>query len=241
MKIVAIGGADKGTVNNVPVMEPMDNIPIHKKIIELSGKANPRMLFVGTAMRDDPIFIDFWMEHFEKEFGAKVSKLELVKKSPTDAEMRKILDNTDIVFVGGGNAIYLLKRWREVGFDKLLREYGERGVVLSGISAGGMCWFDYGNRYYLDDETNEPVWDNSEFLHCLGFIKGFFTGHYDSTPDAPKKGFDALLVRRGVMGYGVDSNAAVVFEDGKISFMASQPGKGVRRLNSIVANIRERD
>ncbi len=240
MKIVAIGGADKGTISNVPVMEPMDNIPIHKKIIELSGKANPRMLFVGTAMRDDPIFIDFWMEHFSREFGANVSKLELVKNPPTVAQMRKILDNTDIVFVGGGNAIYLLQRWREVGFDKLLREYGERGVVLSGISAGGMCWFDYGNRYYLDDETNEPVWDNSEFLYGLGFIKGFFTGHYDSTPDTPKKGFNALLVKHGVMGYGVDSNAAVIFEDGKVSTISSQPNKCVHYLNAPNVNTRER-
>ncbi len=245
MKIVAIGGGENGRRKVLPdgtvKQYPLDNIPINKKIIELSGKVNPNILFLGTAGNDDPKYTVHLMEHF-KSLGANVSELRLMKNPPSESEIRKILDNTDIIYVGGGDTLIMMNCWRRVGFDKLLREYGERGVVLSGLSAGAICWFDhYDNEEYIQNDAGQTQWEKLDFLPGLGFIKGFCVPHYDNKPDSEKKYFDRLLVRRGVMGYAIDNNAAIVFDDGKVSIIASQPGKGVYYLNTHNINARERE
>ncbi len=244
MKIVAIGGGENGRKKILPdgsiKQYPLDNIPINKKILELSGKANPNVLFLGTAGNDDPKYTDFLMEHF-KSLGANVSELRLVQNPPSEPELRKILDNTDIVYVGGGDTLLMLNCWRKVGFDKLLREYGERDVVLSGLSAGAICWFDYyDNDDYIKNQNGETEWEQLDFLPGLGLIKGFCVPHYENKSDSEKKHFDTLLARRGVIGYAIDNNAAIIFDNGKISTISSQPGKGVHYLNTPNVNTRER-
>ena len=48
----------------------------------------------------------------------------------------------DVIFVGGGNTANMLAIWRVHGVDAVLREAWERGIVLCGVSAGSICWFD---------------------------------------------------------------------------------------------------
>ncbi|MDR1207597.1 MAG: Type 1 glutamine amidotransferase-like domain-containing protein [Rickettsiales bacterium] len=239
MKIVAIGGGQNGRKKTMPdgtvKQYPFDNVPINKKIIELSGKKNPNLLLLGTAGRDVVSFTDYLADHF-KSLGANVSELKLAENNPTEAEMRKILDKTDIVYAGGGDTLILMNRWRETGFDRLLKEYGDQGVVLSGLSAGGICWFDY----YDNDEYIDGDMSKLDFLPGLGFIKGFAVPHYDDKTPEEKKLFDNLLVKKGVVGYGIDNNAAIIFDNGKMSIMSSQPNVGIHYLNTPKQNMKER-
>jgi dipeptidase E len=52
---------------------------------------------------------------------------------------------SDIIYVGGGNTLRMMKIWRKRGIDKVLQLAHNRGIILSGISAGAICWFQYGN------------------------------------------------------------------------------------------------
>lgn len=245
MKIVAIGGGQNGRkkiLEDGSVKQyPFDNVPINKKIIEMSGKKNPNLLLLGTAGHDAPSFTDYLIDHF-KSLGCNVSELKLFEATPTEKEMRAILDKTDIIYAGGGDTLDLMTAWKRTGFDKLTKEYGERGMVLSGLSAGAICWFDwYDNDEYIRDENDVPDWSKLDVLPGLGFIKGFAVPHYDDKSAEEKKLFNDMLVKKGIVGYALDNNAAIVFDDGKISIIASQPNKNVHYMNTPKQNIKERD
>jgi cyanophycinase-like exopeptidase len=77
----------------------------------------------------------------------------------------------DLIYVGGGNTVAMLAVWREFGFDSVLRQAYENGTVLSGISAGAICWFEH---YITDSIPGGGTRDG------LGFLRGTFCPHLDS-------------------------------------------------------------
>jgi len=62
----------------------------------------------------------------------------LLNKEPSYEEMEQAVLSSDIVYVGGGNTLKMMRRWRKLRFDRILEEAYARGVVLCGISAGAM-------------------------------------------------------------------------------------------------------
>ena len=48
------------------------------------------------------------------------------------------------IYVGGGSMRNMLAIWREHGIDDAMREAWASGIVLAGLSAGAMCWFEGG-------------------------------------------------------------------------------------------------
>jgi aminopeptidase N len=85
-----------------------------------------------------------------------------------------ILDQ-DIVYVGGGNTKSMLAVWREWGLDVILKEAYNKNIILSGVSAGAICWFDKG----ITDSWKE----SQATLNCLGFVSGVCCPHYDEEPE----------------------------------------------------------
>ena len=79
----------------------------------------------------------------------------------------------DIIYVGGGSMLGLLAVWRALGLDVILRECWEAGVVLAGLSAGAMCWFEWGVTKSLGHPAPSPG---------LGFLPGSMSVHMDGEP-----------------------------------------------------------
>lgn len=236
MKIVAIGGGEIGRIKTYPdgrqEQKPIETLAIDKKIIQMTEKTNPNLLFIGTASNDSPDYLKPVVNHFGQRLGCNVSALELAKSTPTETEMRKALDDTDVVYVGGGDTLLLVTRWQETGFDKLLKEYGEKGVVLSGLSAGAICWFDwYDNDEYIENDRGEKDWSKLDLLPGLGFIKGFCVPHYNTKNAQEKALFNNLLVKKSVYGYALDNGVAMIFDNGKISTLASLPNADMHYMN----------
>lgn len=71
----------------------------------------------------------------------------------------------DVIYVGGGNTRNLLVLWKEWGLDHILREAWKNGVVVAGLSAGAICWFEEGVTDSAGPLTS---------LKSLGFCKGAF-------------------------------------------------------------------
>jgi dipeptidase E len=109
-------------------------------LADLTGKERPRVLYIGTASAEDP---ESALRMYDR-FGSRVylTRLEFFPWPPED--LRSAVLDQDLIFVGGGNTANMLAIWRVHGVDELLREALERGVVLSGSSAGGICWFTEG-------------------------------------------------------------------------------------------------
>lgn len=140
MRIVAIGGGEIGRPGTSIETEKID-----REIIKLSGQKHPKLLFIPTASSDSEGYVEVVKKYFGRRLGCKVDVLCLFKKKTAGQETRKKILETDIVYVGGGNTLKMMKRWRELGVDQILKEASERDIVLSGVSAGAVCWFRYAN------------------------------------------------------------------------------------------------
>jgi len=131
-KIVACG---KGGALYLPA--------IFSKVIELSGQAEPNIVYIGTASFD----ADKNYRRHSSEFasrGCEVRRLDVSEPStvPSLAAMRRlVVDWADVLVCSGGNTLHALLRWKETGLDLLMKEAAEQGTVLCGGSAGAGCWF----------------------------------------------------------------------------------------------------
>jgi dipeptidase E len=139
-------------------------------VLGLAGAARPRICFLPTAQGDSAEYVVNFYTAFRER--AEPSHLELFGRPRRD--IRDFLLAQDIVYVGGGNTANMLAIWRVHGVDAILREAWEREVVLAGISAGSICWFEAGVTDSFGDELAP--------LSCLGLLPGSNCPHYDSEP-----------------------------------------------------------
>jgi dipeptidase E len=139
-------------------------------VLGLADPARPRICFLPTAQGDSSEYVVKFYTAFRKR--AEPSHLELFGRPRRD--IRDFVLAQDIVYVGGGNTANMLAIWRVHGVDAILREAWERAVVLAGVSAGSICWFEAGVTDSFGDELAP--------LPCLGFLPGSNCPHYDSEP-----------------------------------------------------------
>src|SRR5271169_3584225 len=131
--IVAIGGGEIRTRGTAA---------IDREIIRLSNKKNPKLLFIPTASSDSERYWKHVQEYFGEFLKCKTDALFLINEQPSREEIRKKILSADIIYVGGGNTLLMMRLWRRLGVDKLLQSAYAKGTVLCGISAGSICWFD---------------------------------------------------------------------------------------------------
>src|SRR4051812_3345712 len=111
-----------------------------RHVLSLTGKERPRVLHVPTAVGDSA---ESLVAFYERCAGlGELSHLRFFPYPP--AQLRELALSQDAISVGGGNTANMLAIWRVHGFDRILREAWESGVVLFGASAGMICWFEAG-------------------------------------------------------------------------------------------------
>ena len=161
--IVAIGGAAFRT-------EPQ-NLAIDRYILDLTRKKQPKVLFIPTASAEPADIIATFMDAYVR-LGARPKVLRFFQRTP---DLRELLLSPDVIYVGGGNTKSMLAVWREWGLPDILRDAWKRGIVLAGVSAGAICWFDQG--------VTDSWADRLMPLDCLGFLADTCCPHYDSEAD----------------------------------------------------------
>jgi len=157
--IVAIGGGGFG--------RSLGSLEIEKYIISLISKKRPKICFIPTASGDSSLY--------KLNFYRAFSKLDCITShidffSRTENLEEKVL-NQDIIYVGGGNTKSMLAVWKEWDFDHILKNAYEKGIVMSGVSAGAICWFDKG---ITDSFAKELT-----VIKCLGIVDGIACPHFD--------------------------------------------------------------
>ena len=223
--IIAVGGGIKETTHYSVAAGSIDN-----EIVRLSGKINPKLLFIPTASSDSPGYISDVKNHFGKKFGCNVDVLCLVQKKPSKKEIEEKILNSDIIYVGGGNTLKMMRIWRGLGVDKILKRAYERGIVLAGVSAGAICWFDSGHSnslfYY-----NQKNWKYIN-VKGMGLVKGIFCPHYDGAVGAAKRSehFSQMIKKTGGMGLAVDNLCAIEVIDDKYKVLSSAPEASAYRV-----------
>jgi dipeptidase E len=126
-----------------------------------------RILYVPTASAENAYGILGWYERLRGR--AELAHLSFFPWPPDD--LRALTLAHDVVLVSGGNTANALAVWRVHGFDAILREAWQEGVLLTGWSAGMICWFAQG--------VTDSFGPQLAAMECLGFLPGSACPHYD--------------------------------------------------------------
>jgi len=218
-QIVVMGGGSFS-------VEP-DGSLLDAYVLGLPGKPRPKICFLPTASGDSAVYITKFYETFVDR--AEASHVGLFGRPRTD--MTAVLTGQDIIYVGGGNTANMLAVWRVHGVDRMLREAWERGVILTGVSAGMICWFEAG--------VTDSFGPLAALRDGLGFLPGTACPHYDGEKD--RRPTYHGLVRGGFpAGYAADDGAALHFVDTTLeACLASRPAAGVYRVQAESETVRE--
>jgi len=215
--IVIIGGGE---------IADFETLPFDKRIVELTKKKCPKALFIPTASGEPEGYIKSFNKVYGGKLGCKTDVLFLLNAKPIKRELRQKILSSDLIYVGGGNTIKMMRRWRFLGVDKILKEAYKKGIILSGISAGGICWFDAGHS----DSKSFYNPDNWNYVKAkgLGLIKGIHCPHFDSGTTRKgkrklrKSDFKEFMKNYSAMGIAVDSECAIEFVDGKYKVLPTK-------------------
>ena len=212
-QIIALGGGGLGS-------DP-GNTALDMYILAQAEVARPRICFIPTATGDDPTYLDRFHTAFSR-YDCDRSQLLFFDRTP---DVRSAILNQDVIFVGGGNTKSMLAVWREWGVIDLLREAWDAGVVLSGVSAGAICWFEQG----LTDSFAGDL----AILDCMGFLEGSCSPHYDGEADRRPSYHRFLKQGDVVPGIALDDGAAGHFVEGQLHrVITSRPNAGAYRVSS---------
>ena len=182
--------------------------------LELTGTARPRVCAVCTASGDSESYLRGFYEQFQDR--CEVSHLPLFV--PPFEDPADLLSRQDLIYVGGGSTANMLAVWRLHGIDRLLSEALDRGTILYGSSAGGICWYESGLTDSLSfDGTLRPL------TNGLGLLTGSHAPHFDRP--GRRNAYTAMVADgRLHNGIGIDDFAAVHYVDGEIhAVVATRP------------------
>lgn len=220
MKIVAIGGGELGDG---------DTLAIDKHIVELTGASWPNALFIPTASSDSPDYSATFERIYGETLGCNVTILNLLGDPPSHQQIAEMILGSDLIYVGGGNTLKLMRRWRKLGVDKLLIEAAARNKVLCGLSAGEICWFAYGHSDSMANYRPDD-WDYIR-VKCLGLLPFTACPHYDG--ENRHSNFQKLIARAGGIGIALDDCAAFEVHDDQFRIITSREGAGAYRVERV--------
>ena len=192
-KIIAIGGVG---------VTPESDKNLDQFILGQLKKTKNEIGFLATASKDD----DEKIEKFYKKFENSSSQLSHFNLTLSVNGFSEWLLNKDLIYVGGGNTSFMLKIWRENNFEQVFKKAYEKGIILSGVSAGAVCWFDW----ILSDSAGFGF----KPLKGINLIEGSCTPH---SSNIERMNEFKLNIKNNKLpnGIAIDDGVAVVFIDGK--------------------------
>ena len=178
-------------------------------ILKVCGKPSPKICFVPTASGD----ADRYVVRFYRRFApvdCQATDLQLMNREVDDLE--DFACSQDIIYVGGGNTVNMLAIWKAHGFDKAAKAALEAGAILTGLSAGSICWFEHG----VTDSYGAEL----QPMQCLGFLKGSNCPHYDG--ESNRRPTYHKLVADGLSsGWAADDGVGLHFINGDLEHIVS--------------------
>ncbi len=198
-KIIAIGGGG---------FTHQTDDKLDKYVISNCAKPKIKFGFLPTASQDDPKKINFFYTVLKK-YNLELSHFELCNS--VNGFYDWVFKN-DIIYVGGGNTSFMLKIWQDNRLTDIFKKAYNSGIILCGVSAGAICWFDWALTDSLGPEY-QP-------LKGLNLISGSCTPH--STELKRIKKFELeIKTNKLPPGIAIDDGVAVLFKNGKPTYVFS--------------------
>ena len=192
-KIIAIGGG--GFTHHSD--ESLDQF-----VLDQSKKINKKIGFLATASKDEEEKIS----SFYKRFGNIESELSHFNLTLNVDGFSEWIMEKDIIYIGGGNTVFMLEIWRKYKLEQIFKNAYEKGIILSGVSAGAVCWFDW--------ILSDSVGSGFNPLRGINLISGSCTPHSSNIKRINQFETD-IKDSKLPDGIAIDDGVAVVFIDGK--------------------------
>jgi dipeptidase E len=212
-RILAMGGGGFTMNERNPALDRL--------VLTLTGKPLPKICFLPTASGDPREQVTRFYERFS-DWPCEPSTLSLFHLGRDRIDPVEQLLSQDAIYVGGGSMRNMLAVWREHRLDQAMRRAWLKGIVLAGLSAGAMCWFEGGIS--SSGGALEPV-------RGLGLLPGSLTVHLDGEPDRLPVYRAAVRAGKLPPGYAAADGAALVFAGSeRAECVGSHPGARVLEL-----------
>ncbi len=178
-----------------------------KEIIKLTGKERPRICFLPTASGDSEQNIIRWYELVHDLSVEPYVQKVWINSYDEKKSFEDVLLSMDAIVVGGGNTLNMIAIWKAQGIDVALKKALEKGIILSGGSAGSLCWFDNGTT------DSRPI--ELTVVHGLGFLPFSHSPHYHS--EEYRRPLYHKNIENGIFkaGYAMDDYSGIIFKNGK--------------------------
>ena len=187
-------------------------------ILELAGA---RVCFVPTASGDE----SWQLVRFYESFANRAEASHVSFNPWPRSNLREHVLAQDAIYVSGGNTANALAIWRVHGFDRILSDAWERGILLCGWSAGMICWFEAGVTDSFGPQL-EGMRDG------LGFLPGSACPHYDAN-EQRRPVYRELVANGFPPGYAADDGAALHFVGTELhEVVASRPDARAYRVDA---------
>jgi dipeptidase E len=188
---------------------------LDRLVLRLTGVPRPRICLLPTAGGDS----EHQIRRFHETYGAELcepSDVSLFRLGRNPVPLREHLLAQDAIYVGGGSMVNLLAIWRAQGVDEILRDAWRAGVVLAGLSAGSMCWFQWG----ITTSSGHPA-----PARALGFLPGSNSVHHDSERARRPVYLDAVRTGAVPPGWAADDGAGLLFVGTRLAeVVTARPG-----------------
>ena len=186
------------------------------ELADVIGRA-PRVCLLATAMGDNSEQVRGFYDAAGQRgfFGSHLALFPM----PNVEDPRELLLSQDVIWVLGGSVAGLLAMWRLHRIDRVMREAWQAGVVLTGVSAGSICWHSGGTTDSFGPDLR-PVTDG---LALVPYSNGV---HYDSEPQ--RRPVFQSLIGDGTLapGYATEDGSGVLYRGSRfVEALTEQEGK----------------
>jgi dipeptidase E len=214
-RIIAIGGGE---------ISDLETFPIDQYIVGQVNKPNPKALFIPTASGEPEGYIETFKRVYGEMLSCQTDVLYLLTNETTEDEIKEKIMTADIIYVGGGDTRKMLSAWKSERVDKYLKQAYENGTILTGLSAGSICWFKYGHSEISED----PI----EFikLEGLGLINAIHCPHYNELERS--EDFNRMMKEVDIIGFAIEDQCAVEFHGDKYQVLRANENAKAYKITS---------
>lgn len=226
--IIAIGGGEIKNKTTLKIDEYAANLA--KKH---AGDKRANALFIGTASHDSMPYFNSFRKTYTSVFDVKAEVALLVYGEMDIERVAAKIEVADMIYVGGGDTMFMLDKWHETGLSKLIVSAYESGKIICGLSAGAICWF---SDMYTDYEIMRGESSSYVMRKGLGLLDGAMCPHYNER----RADFCETMQKNDIpYAYCAENDSAVVFVNGKFYKSLSAGGKAylVKNENGVIKEI----
>lgn len=211
-KIIAIGGGELRERTTLKIDEYIANLAKQR-----AGENRPNALFIPTASHDYMPYYNTFHKVYTGVFNIKTDVALSVFKEVDMEKMKAKFEKADVIYVGGGDTVFMMESWKKSGLLPLIEDAYNRGVIIAGLSAGAICWF---SDIYTDS-AKEQTGETYAMFKGLSWLNGVISPHYNER----MLDFDKIVCYNYDCAYGLENDAALVLENGEILGSVTSGGK----------------